>query len=722
MLDNSASMGDKQAILASAVPDLVRGLVNPRCVDDAGDPASTQPLLPNEACPGKTFREFDAITDIHIGLISSSLGSRGASTCKPKDSIANDDHGHLLARKSSIQGSVLADQNIPTYKSQGFLAWDLDQKLTPPGIGAIGDNNGTPGIVPTLAEMVTGIGQDGCGYESQLESWYRFLVDPEPHKTIAVEKNRSVLQGVDEELLAERKSFLRSDSLVAIILLTDENDCSLTDTGIGFIAANGGKLPRARHECESDPNDVCCKSCTSTNPGSCPPDPTCDVPLTDDEDPTNLRCFDQKRRFGIDFLYPLDRYTSALTKAQVPNRKGELVDNPLFPKPNTKTGELSPRTAGGGLVFLAGIVGVPWQDIARRDADGKPNLRTGLDKDKKPVGGFKNARELAAKGAHGTVWDEILGSAKDNVLPTDPLMRESRKPRDGIVPSTQQSLASADASSPVANEINGHEWLTSAVSGGDLQYACVFELPTPQMDCLTPTCDCDPARKNPLCQDDAGNYTDTQYRAKAYPGLRELGVLKELGDQAIVASVCPAQLDKPGTEYSDYGYRAATGAIVDRLKSRLSGECLHRALTPDHDKQVECLIIEARAVPEGETCSCDAPSVKARQDIQSVHEEARKQVQSDPVAEAAGWNCLCEIKQLNGEAQQACQYDGSRFPKTSGGEAADGWCYIDANSNPPAGDAALVATCPPTEQRKLRFVGAGEPLDKTTLFITCSGK
>ena len=28
---------------------------------------------------------------------------------------------------------------------------------------------------------------------------------------------------------------------------------------------------------------------------------------------TNLRCFDQKRRFGIDFLYPVDRYVAGTT-------------------------------------------------------------------------------------------------------------------------------------------------------------------------------------------------------------------------------------------------------------------------------------------------------------------------------------------------------------------------------------------------------------------------
>ena len=47
------------------------------------------------------------------------------------------------------------------------------------------------------------------------------------------------------------------------------------------------------------------------------------------------------------------------------------------------------------LVFLAGIVGVPWQDIARKDAQGKPDLLGGLDSNRKPVGGFMSARELS---------------------------------------------------------------------------------------------------------------------------------------------------------------------------------------------------------------------------------------------------------------------------------------------------------------------------------------
>src|SRR5262245_46337514 len=50
-LDNSRSMADKQQILAKAVPDLVRGLVLPKCLDNNGIPAQNQPTDPTVDCP-----------------------------------------------------------------------------------------------------------------------------------------------------------------------------------------------------------------------------------------------------------------------------------------------------------------------------------------------------------------------------------------------------------------------------------------------------------------------------------------------------------------------------------------------------------------------------------------------------------------------------------------------------------------------------------------------
>lgn len=75
---------------------------------------------------------------------------------------------------------------------------------------------------------MVGPGETGCGIEMPLEAMTRFLVDPAPYETLVDENNRLVETGVDEVILEQRAAFLRPTSNVAIVLLTDENDCSLS--------------------------------------------------------------------------------------------------------------------------------------------------------------------------------------------------------------------------------------------------------------------------------------------------------------------------------------------------------------------------------------------------------------------------------------------------------------------------------------------------------------
>src|SRR5262245_19896110 len=49
-IDNSRSMADKQELLQAAVPDLVLGLVNPRCINEMGIGQATQPMDPTVMC------------------------------------------------------------------------------------------------------------------------------------------------------------------------------------------------------------------------------------------------------------------------------------------------------------------------------------------------------------------------------------------------------------------------------------------------------------------------------------------------------------------------------------------------------------------------------------------------------------------------------------------------------------------------------------------------
>jgi hypothetical protein len=717
-IDDSGSMADKQEILSLAVPDLVEGLVNPRCINPANPREFTKVDSPNGACPGGMEREFEPVLDIHVGVISSSLGGHGSESCKGGQ---NEDMARLLTR--SPNGGQAA---VKTYEDKGFLAWDPGQKLSPPG-EAVLDDGGASGLVPTLRSLVKGVGQNGCGYEAQLESWYRFLVDPEPYATIELnEKREAVPKGVDKVLLAQRKAFLRHDSLVAIIQLSDENDCSMIEGGDFYLAAQttSGRdrftLARPRKECATDPNDPCCKPC-SAPVGACPEDETCRsqgeiARLSETEDLTNLRCFNPKSRFGIDFLHPISRYKDALTLPKIADRSGNLVPNPLLPALDPDNTE--PDARGPGLVFYAGIVGVPWQNIARQREDGTPDLRDGVGADGNPIGGFKSAAELREPVAgYASTWDIILGTLGDpNDPPADPHMQESTEPRSGKNPITGTEIA-PPGSDDDTNVINGHEWNVPMRpgAGGDLQYACVF----PLLKAVTGTSDCKRSdTKNPLCEDAPdGSDTQRQVKAKAYPGLRELALIKELGPQGIVGSVCPGQVDN--SESPDFGYRPAIGAIIDTLKTKLSeGQCLPRTLTPDENGQVSCLILEARTEPSG---TCDCSGYPARRAVQPEHRAAEKEIAEDPLAAKFGWNCVCEVQQLEGEALKACQDAIPPDPvRTADGQPVNGWCYIDPSID--VGRSEIVATCPSTERRMVRFTNDGKAQLDSTMFITCSGE
>ncbi len=379
MVDNSRSMGDKQAILALAIPDLVSGIVNPPCLDAAGAPlpAAQQPMSPMAACPLGAQRAFPPVTDMHVGLISSSLGSFGADGCPDTStsicpngatSTSNDDHGHLVTRLDPCMPG-----NVATYENEGFLAWDPLGHLAPPGESQIGDVS-TPGtLVGDLHDLVIGDGQDGCGFESQNESWYRFLVDPSPYQFIFLNGQQVFSQGVDNQLLQQRVDFMRSDSLLAIVVVTDETDTSIKESGLyplfAQLTENGAEpfhLPTARSECTTKgPNDACCASCGEATPAGCPTDPTCttDPQYTDATENIALRAFglsgglmSHKSRYGIEFFYPPSRYVQALTSPKVENAAGAKVPNPIFsPNPN----EPAAPVRGPSLVLYATITGVP---------------------------------------------------------------------------------------------------------------------------------------------------------------------------------------------------------------------------------------------------------------------------------------------------------------------------------------------------------------------------
>ncbi|MEZ4297302.1 MAG: hypothetical protein R3B70_20225 [Polyangiaceae bacterium] len=533
VVDNSRNVEIAQDLFAATLPYLFGRLVRPACVNGLGNVVA-ETESPDDPCPVGQ-REFPALRDVHIGVLSTSLGGHGADICSPASPSFSDiqnDRGHLITR-------VLTGGDAETYQGKGFLAWDPGQALDPPG------EQDEAAILTRLDQMVHGVGLGGCGFESQLESAYRFLIDPEPYESIPLVDGKATPTGLDTVVLQQREDFLRPDSAVAVIVVSDENDCSVREGGQFYLAAQGTApngspyhLPRARSECEKDPYDPCCVSCGQDPPSSCPPnasDPSCALGANDaGNDPINLRCFDQKRRFGVDFLYPIDRYTQGFSEPKVTNRAGEVVPNPLF--------------AGGrtsDLVLFTAIVGVPWQDLAFDPKD--------LSKGYKPW--------------HKIDWPALLGDPMTQTPPGDPLMIESIAPRTGANPVTGAELAPPD-SPQLANPINGHE---RAINGGDdLQYACVFRRPTfKACNNSTPDCECKTTdqQSNPLCQAPDGSYSNIQRFSKGLPGVRELTLVRDLGSQGVAASVC-AEVVQDANQPT-FGYKPAADALLRELRSRM---------------------------------------------------------------------------------------------------------------------------------------------------------
>ncbi|MBX3187857.1 MAG: hypothetical protein KF819_12615 [Labilithrix sp.] len=705
-IDNSSSMGDKQRILADAVPNLLVGLLKPKCVDPNGkaEPGGAT-ADPNGnkgnryGCPAGFEPEFRPVTDMHIGLISSSLGSFGGDVC-PESTPRYNDKAHLL---NLVKGGSPRSEG----GQYNFLSWyptneeNSDKKRHPdPPTPAIPD---LQKLQDAFAELVVGVDQTGCGLEAQLESFYRFLIQPDPWVQIRLDgANQADLGGpndVDVELLTQRANFLREDSLVAIVLLTDEDDSSADPLSVGgqgwaFMAnqfpgstvfRSDGKsttAPRATSACTQNPGSPDCTSCGFA--ATCnQADPACQKIKNDpecqknggyygpNEDNLNVRFHRMKERYGIDPQYPIRRYVDGLTKPKVPDRSTEhpskaradgkgrdigiyqgagKCTNPLFAKdlpraPGDELCNLPRSTRSADLIFFAVVGGVP-NDLLHFDPEDPEKSRITNDD-----------------------WNRILGRdpANFNYDLIDPHMIQSVSPRDGVPPPAAKGN-NGSPSDPV-----GRDWDTQS---DDLQYACTFPLDQ-SPPCTDPSCDCFGAKAPPLC-----GQGDTQIRAKAYPTVREFQVVRALGEQGIIASLCPITLqgDKQDPRY---GYNPAVKAIVDRLKNALTTQCLPQQLTRDpQDQKVPCLVL---AQLGDVSDSCDRyglkPPEKAILDKFLEQQRAESGGAGDGGANDLSRLPVCELTQLVVAAGATCKDD-----------ASVGWCYVENGA--PGSGAQPAGRCP----------------------------
>ncbi len=609
MIDNSASMGDKQSLLGLAIPVLIERLVTPNCVDATGNAIPGVVSDPSGNCAmGKP--EFAPVKDLHIGIVSSSLGGRGGDQCpdnqtnpaNPSLSAHTNDHGELINR-AGVRGNPTIENPMPDETPpDNFLAYFPGSPMPP------NDVTNPTVLVSEFSTAVLGVHDHGCGFEAQNEAWYRFLAQPDPFANIDMGTNGGrTLSGVDQTILKQRADFLRPDSLLAVIVVTDENEEVADPLAVGgqawafentaFPGSPEMTAPEGTIECSkldpnnpsmTGPNDPKCTSCAfiTTDPSfstRCPNDPPGGTSgyLDPADDALNIRFFHQKERFGLFAGYPTSRYVRGLQRTTVPSvglafsgdtdhehdKNGVYIGdqdaqancvNPIYAKnlPTSAGGDLCHLTPGPrtpDMVYYAAIAGVPHQLLQQDPTN--------------PM-----SPQKATLGAAD--WKRIMGN--------DPEHYDFSGADFHMIESTQDRTSSTtDPSSPVwanhsncssssadnCDPINGREWATNK---SDLQFACIFPLVTVdpstnqviafQKDCTSPgagdiykgACDCAMGALNSstqLCQkDSAGSYTSVQVNDKAYPSIREMIIAHAMatssaGAQGFVSSVCPIATD-----------------------------------------------------------------------------------------------------------------------------------------------------------------------------------
>jgi hypothetical protein len=208
VVDNSNSMADKQAALKEQFPKLINLLTSGQRSN--GDPNS-----------------FPPIRDLHVGVVSTDMGVPGVMGLSGCDPNGGDDGRLQHTPKPGGDASCLTDY-------PAFLSYSEGVNNRPDT-----DRQQFANDVQCIATL----GSGGCGFEEQLEAPLKALwpsiytdakgnvVTPNPITFLSTTPAGQLGHGDVPLALGGNLGFLRNDpaqglSLIAIILLTDEEDCS----------------------------------------------------------------------------------------------------------------------------------------------------------------------------------------------------------------------------------------------------------------------------------------------------------------------------------------------------------------------------------------------------------------------------------------------------------------------------------------------------------------
>ncbi len=212
MVDNSGSMEQEQRALARQFPRLIRTLATGEITDpDSGEVVGT----------------FPPVANLHLGVVSSDMGTGGYPLETCSDAVDGDD-GILLQRVAS---------DCSGFSAPKFLEFRADMD--------------DPDMLATNFSCMARLGTNGCGFEQQLEAVLKALLPAEAERDIGLDP---YLTGTGHGDNANA-GFLRPDSLLAVVIVTDEDDCSVKNKDLFDISQFDG--PRTLNvRCFLNPDEL----------------------------------------------------------------------------------------------------------------------------------------------------------------------------------------------------------------------------------------------------------------------------------------------------------------------------------------------------------------------------------------------------------------------------------------------------------------------------------
>ncbi|MFH1436815.1 MAG: hypothetical protein ABIJ56_14000 [Pseudomonadota bacterium] len=182
VVDNSGSMAAEQSMLRDAFPGLITSILDPPFDPDTGK------------------RVHPPVRDLHVGVVSTDMGVGGYDVQTCDEPMVGDD--------GVLQRTPRGASCAPSYPM--FLSYQIGETEEPyiDMVNAMAQDFGCIAV----------LGTNGCGFEQQLEAAWKALM-------------------VHSQTGGANAGFLRQDTILVILFVTDEEDCSAQDTSIFDIAS-----------------------------------------------------------------------------------------------------------------------------------------------------------------------------------------------------------------------------------------------------------------------------------------------------------------------------------------------------------------------------------------------------------------------------------------------------------------------------------------------------